>query len=134
MQRGSLRTVFARDPAANKGLVGLLKPHVLLALRTWTCAQQAPYVVWESALMQQEDGFAVDRMLVVEASADLRMERIRHRNPDWPAQDIASIVALQATWPSPSLTIADTIANDGTPQMLGPAVEALHHHYLRLWS
>ncbi len=133
LQRGSLQGLFARDAAANRTLIGLLKPHVLDAVHTWTVAQRTPYVVWESALLLQEE-IVVDRLLIVDAPAALRMERIRSRNPDWSEQQIANILAMQATSLAKSMIHADAIHNDNALEKLQEQVEALHRQYITLWS
>lgn len=133
LQRGSLMGFFARDAAANRVLIGILKPHVHDAMQQWTAAQTTPYVVWESALMLQA-GIAVDRLLAVHADTAMRMERMRRRNPDWSAQQIESLMAMQALPAPPSAIPSDKLHNDGTPEDLAQQVADLHHHYLSLWS
>ncbi len=133
LQRGSLQGLFARDAGANRTLIDILKPHVLVALHTWTAAQSVPYVIWESALLMQE-AIAVDRVLVVDAPVTLRIARLRGRHPDWPEQHIANILAMQAGLLTIERGPADTIQNDGSPEQLQEQVETLHRHYLQLWN
>jgi dephospho-CoA kinase len=122
-----------RDADANRLLIAILKPHVLAAIHTWTTAQHAPYVVWESALLMQET-IAVDRILVVDAPVALRMARLRSRNPDWSEQHIANILTMQSALPAIDKTRSDAIHNDGSPEQLQERVKALHQQYLELWS
>lgn len=133
LQRGSLQGLFARDAEANRTLIAILKPHVLAAIHTWTAAQHAPYVVWESALLMQET-IAVDRVLVVDAPLALRMARLRSRNPDWSEQHIANMLAMQGPLPAFDQTRSDAIHNDGSTEQLQAHVEALHQQYLELWN
>lgn len=133
LQRGSLQGLFARNAAANQTLIGLLRPHVLEAIHTWTFAQRAPYVVWESALLLQEE-IAVDRILIVDAPESLRIDRIRSRNPDWSEQHIANILAMQTAFLSKPVTHADVIQNDDVLDKMREQVETMHHQYINQWS
>ncbi len=133
LQRGSLLGLFARNATANRTLIGILKPHVLVALHSWTAAQRAPYVLWESALLMQEE-IAVDRLLVVDAPVALRIDRIRSRNPDWPEQHILNILAMKTTHPYVHKTKVDAIQNGGSLEQLHERVAATHCDYLELWS
>lgn len=137
LQRGSLQGLFARNADANQTLIGILRPHVLEAIHTWTFAQRAPYVVWESALLLQEE-IAVDRLLIVDAPEALRIERIRRRNPDWSEQHIENILAMQAASFAKAVThfgvACDAIHNDNAPQALHAQVESMHRQYTTLWS
>ncbi len=133
LQRGSLRALFARDATANRALIDLLKPYAMDNIRKWTALQHAPYVVWESALLMQEE-IAVDRLLIVEAPLALRIARIKSRNPDWSEQHIADILAMQAITHCSHIAQADTIRNDGTPESLQEQIASMHHRYTTLWS
>ena len=133
LQRGSLQGLFARNAAANRTLIALLRPHLLEAIHKWTFAQRTPYVVWESALLLREE-IAVDRLLIVEAPEGLRMERIRSRNPDWSEQHIANILSMQAASLIKPVTHADAIHNDNAPERMKGQVEVMHRQYITLWS
>ncbi len=133
LHRGSLREFFAHDPIANRALTGILKPHVLQALQQWTALQRVPYVVWESALLLQED-IAVDRLLIVDAAVPLRIARIRSRNLDWSEHHVTSILAMQAQHAHHGLVDADVLINEGSVEQLQEQVTSMHDRYLTLWS
>lgn len=133
LARGSLRTVFAADPGANEELKRILRPAVLAAARRWTEQQDAPYVVWESALsLDQDIGSA--RVLVIDAAEEVRLARIALRNPDWSRAQALAIISLQPPRAAYLAGADDIIVNDG-PRAAIPALAAqLHQQYLSLWS
>lgn len=133
LARGTLRSIFALDARANEELKRILRPAVLALAEAWTHRQQAPYVVWESALAMDQ-ALPADRVLVVDASDQTRAARIALRNPDWTAEQVASIIAMQLPR-ADYLARADDVANnDGTPDAVRVLTERLHHRYTDLWS
>lgn len=133
LARGSLRTVFAADPAANEELKRILRPAVLALADDWTGRQRTPYVVWESALALDQ-ALPAARVLVIDASDQHRRARIALRNPDWTSAQVDSIVAMQLPR-SAYLARADDVAlNDGTVDEARALTEQLHHRYTDLWS
>lgn len=133
LARGSLRTLFAANRAANEDLKRILRPFVLAQARRWSAAQESPYVIWESALsLEQELGAA--RVLVIDAPQELRLARIGLRNPDWSRAQAQAIIALQAPRQAYLDGANDVVVNDGPPEAIPALVAQLHQHYLSLWS
>ena len=133
LRRGTLRHLFAHDPHANALLKRLLAPHVLLAAQHWTAQQNAPYVVWESALLLDQ-AIVTDRVLVVDAPATTRAARIAQRNPDWTAAHIAAVMAMQAPSDTYLAAADDIIDNQHDLAALALQVAQLHAAYLTQWS
>lgn len=133
LARGSLRSVFARDAPANAQLKQLLRPWVLEAALRWTAEQDAPYVVWESALIGDQ-GIPAARVLVVDAPSQVRMARLALRNPDWTPTQVAAIFAMQPSREAYLEGAHDVIVNAGTPDALARMVQDLHRKYTSLWS
>ena len=133
LRRGSLRTLFARDGVANAALKGIFRPYVQQAVRQWTGAQSAVYVVWEAALLA-DLGVPLDRILVLDAPPDVRTSRLLARNPDWSRDDAENLIAVQAATPPPSAWPTDILANTGSREDLSQRVRAQHACYLALWS
>lgn len=131
--RGSLRTVFAPDPAANEELKRILGPWVLAEAQRWTRAQRGLYVVWESAISLGPASGAA-RVLVIDASEALRRARIALRNPDWPAAQVAAILSLQPPRGAYLAEADDVIVNEGPLQQVAQIAAQLNQHYLTLWS
>jgi dephospho-CoA kinase len=133
LARGSLRTVFAADPAANEELKRLLRPPVLAEAQRWTQAQVTPYVVWESALaIDQHIGSS--RVLVIDASQPSRLARIALRNPDWSREQALAIIAMQPPREAYLAGADDVIVNDGPAEAIPALAAQLHQTYLTLWS
>jgi dephospho-CoA kinase len=133
LSRGTLRTLFATDPDANSTLKTILAPHVVAHLQRWTAEQNAPYVVWESALLVEEK-IAVDRMVVVDASVHQQRARVVHRNPDWTQAHIDGVLSMQLSREARLEQADDTIHNEGDLAALRAQVLALHQAYLARWK
>ena len=132
LSRGTLRTLFATDPDANTLLKTILAPHVLAHLQRWTAEQSAPYVVWESALLMEEK-IAVDRMVVVDASAAQQRARAQIRNPDWTLAHIDGVLSMQLGREARLACADDTLHNEGDLGALSAQVLALHQSYVQRW-
>lgn len=132
LSRGTLRTLLATDPDANTLLKSILTPHVLAHLQRWTAQQDAPYVVWESALLIEEK-IKVDRLVVIDASVQQQRARVQVRNPDWTQAHIDGVLSLQLGRAARLECADDTIHNDGDLVALRAQVLALHQAYVALW-
>ncbi|MDQ1813811.1 dephospho-CoA kinase [Massilia sp. CCM 9210] len=133
LARGTLRSVFALDPAANETLKRILRPAVLALANDWTRRQPAPYVVWESALAMDQ-ALPAARVLVVDTSDQNRSARIALRNPDWSGAQVASIIAMQLPRADYLARADDVVENDGTLDDVRALTLQLHHRYTDLWS
>lgn len=133
LSRGSLRTLFATDHAANSELKRILKPYVIAEAERWTRAQSARYVVWESALITDE-AVPCDRILVTDASDETRIARVQARNPDWSFEQIRNIMAIQLPRANYLTRADDVISNEGSFADLKTRVEQLHRMYMQTWS
>ena len=133
LARGSLRTVFARDPGANEELKRILGPWVLAEAQRWTRAQRGLYVVWESAVSLGPDSGAA-RVLAIDAAEDLRIARIAGRNPDWSPEQVAAILSLQPPRAVYLAAADDVVVNEGPRDAVAAIAAQLNQHYLTLWS
>lgn len=133
LKRGSLCKMFAVDAKANNELRRILKPHVMAEIERWTGDKTTPYVVWESALIIEEN-IRSDRVLVIDASDETRLARIRMRNPDWTDEQIKNIFSIQLPRSSYMTRADDVILNEGFPQNLRAQIEELHRTYIKNWS
>lgn len=133
LARGSLRTLFAKDPAANALLKRVFRPWVLAELQRWTADQHAPYVIWESALALDND-LGAGRVLVVDAGVDTRLRRIALRNPDWSQDQVRAVLSMQPPRSAYLAGADDVVLNEGTAADAARATAQLHANYLALWS
>ncbi|MBO4646106.1 MAG: dephospho-CoA kinase [Bacteroidales bacterium] len=84
------------DHAALKKLENIIHPRVMAAFEQWASEQSAEKVMMESAIIF-EGGLEkyFDKIIVVNASLPVRMERIRRRNPELSDQEILARIHRQ---------------------------------------
>jgi dephospho-CoA kinase len=135
LRRGILRTVLVSDAHANRCLRNLLQPYVLQAMWQWTLQQTATYVIWESALLPDEvDGFVYDSVLLLQADEEARLQRVRHRNPDWTEAEIKQVFSMQAKEYAVRRQACDQIVNQGSIAELEQEVLQQHLTYMSYWN
>ncbi|MEO7493600.1 MAG: dephospho-CoA kinase [Massilia sp.] len=125
LRRGSLPALPAADPEANAGIKRILKPWVLEVMARWTHEQNAPVVVWESALIIDES-LPVDRVLVVDTDDATRFARLCERQRDWSGAQIRAVMAMQALRSDYLAGADDVVDNGGTRVELRKQLERLH--------
>ena len=133
LQRGSLRHQFASDHDANQKLKRVLKPFVIAETEHWTRRMRGAYVVWESALIIDED-IPCDRILVIDAPKSARIARVLDRNPDWTEEHTENILSVQLSSTAYIAAADDVICNDGSIAQLRKQIEELHLRYMKNWS
>ncbi len=135
LQRGILRAVLAHDAHINRRLLDILKPHVLAAMQAWTAQQSTPYVIWETALLPDEDdSFMYDSALLVHADTQIRLRRVCQRNPDWTEAEIIQVFNLQATADRYQAYADAVITNHGSIMELEQSSLQQHLIYMSHWS
>lgn len=125
------RHVFTDDEARTR-LEALLHPRVRRHMQAWTREQDAPYVVLVVPLLL-EAGWQdeVDRILVVDAPADLRLKRLLQR-PGMDEATARAIMQIQIDDEDRRQAADDLLVNDRDLVALRREVGALHHGYLQL--
>ena len=124
--------VFGNE-AALKVLNAIVHPRVFDDTEKWAKAhQQDAYIIKEAAIMNAAgDGNDLDKVIVVTAPLDLRIKRIKQRDPQRSEEEILAIINKQKSADS-YLKIADfEIKNDET-EMLIPQVLALHERFTHI--
>ncbi|GAB3642390.1 dephospho-CoA kinase [Spirosoma arcticum] len=123
--------VFA-DPVLLDQLNAVIHPRVLADTALWVNQHaDKPYVIKEAALMRAAgDGNALDKVIVVQAPATLRIERIRTRDPHRSLQEIQHIIDRQVS-DDERLQIADYVLHNDEQQLLLPQIVALHAEFSR---
>lgn len=124
--------VFAR-PELLQQLNALIHPRVYADTLAWVREQQgAPYVIKEAALMSAAgDGNSLDRVVVVEAPLDLRLARIRRRDPHRTEDEIRNIISRQIS-DEARRRLADHLIQNDEIHLLTPQVAALHASFCNL--
>lgn len=109
-------------------LNALIHPRVYADTALWTNGYPSkPYVVKEAALLRTagEDGNNLDKLIVVQSSLELRMQRIKKRDPHRTEQEIQNIISRQMG-DEERLKMADYVIYNNETQLLIPQVVQLH--------
>ncbi|QJW91379.1 dephospho-CoA kinase [Spirosoma taeanense] len=120
------------DPVLLSRLNAVIHPRVAADTLGWTNEHAAqPYVIKEAALMGAAGANnTLHKVVVVQAPATLRIERIRLRDPFRSDQEISNIINRQVS-DAERLSIADYVLENDERQLLLPQIMALHHEFLR---
>ncbi len=121
------------DPALLLALNAVIHPRVLADTQLWVNQQtDKPYVIKEAALMKAAgDGNTLDKVIVVQAPVDLRVARIRTRDPHRSEAEIHNIMARQIS-DDERKKLADYILDNDESTLLLPQIIRLHEEFLRL--
>ena len=132
LDRRALREIVFADPNALKTLEGITHPAIGDELRRQIAASQSPYTVLASPLLLETSQKAlVDRILVIDASAELQVERTMARD-QVPETQVAAIMKAQLARSKRLDQADDVVENHGSLQALHEQLQPLHEHYLTL--
>ena len=114
-------------------LNNLVHPRVFADTLSWVQQQaSAPYVIKEAALMKAAgDHNSLDKVIVVHAPVDLRVQRIRKRDPHRSETEIRNIISRQMS-DDERFQIADYMLYNDESQLLLPQIIQLHQTLLSL--
>jgi dephospho-CoA kinase len=130
-RRALRRRVFAH-PEERRELEGLLHPAILGRTAELVAMAGGPYQIIVNPLLAEMDAPGrYDRVLVVDCEAAVQRARLGQRDGSGP-DEIAGILAAQATRARRLQLADDVIVNDAGLAALAPKVAALHERYLRL--
>jgi dephospho-CoA kinase len=121
--------VFAEPTLLNQ-LNAVIHPRVFSDTAQWvTLHADKPYVIKEAALMKAAgDGNTLNKVIVVQAPAAVRIERIRQRDPQRSVQEIQHIIDRQLS-DAERLLMADYVLLNDESQLLLPQIVQLHHEF-----
>jgi len=131
VDRKALASRVFKDTAALKDLNDIVHPVVRHAFRKWSLEQRAPYVIMEAAVLAESEGYkAFDRIIVVSAPEELRLQRVM-------ARDKVDANAVQARMRNQvsedvRLRIADHVIHNDDIQLVTPQVVAIHQELINL--
>jgi len=132
LNRKRLRKIIFSDTQARKDLEAILHPRIRLSMREQLRQQRYPYAILSIPLLLetgQED--TVDRLLVVDCSPELQIERICSRDGTDPEQ-AGEILQAQCGRRDRLNAADDVIDNSGSLENLEERVRSLHCEYLAL--
>jgi dephospho-CoA kinase len=132
LDRRRLRERVFSDPESRGQLEEIVHPRVYAEIEKQLNSLTSIYAVVVVPLLIESGGRSlVDRVLVVDASEDARIERASQRDGTTP-DTVKQIVAAQLDRKSRLAAADDIIENDGSEQSLELAVSAIHRRYLDL--
>lgn len=116
-------------------LNALIHPRVVADTELWVQQHaNAPYVIKEAALMRAAgDQNSLDKVVVVTAPIDLRIARIRQRDPHRSEAEIRNIIDRQIN-DDERMQMADYVIRNDETELLLPQVVGLHEAFIRLVS
>jgi dephospho-CoA kinase len=124
------RRAFA-DPAARRQLEAILHPLIRARATAEIAALRAPYVLLAIPLLAETGraAYGLDRVLLVDCPEAVQHQRVMARS-GLTADEVAAIMATQASRAARRAIADDVLDNSGTPAELEAAVADLHRRYL----
>ncbi len=117
------------NPDRLAALNSLVHPRVFADTASWVQQQSAPYVLKEAALMKAAgDHNDLDAVIVVTAPLDLRVRRIRQRDPQRSEGEIRAIIDRQIS-DEARLQLADYVVVNDETQLLIPQILQLDKQF-----
>jgi dephospho-CoA kinase len=133
VNRQWLRQRVFSDTSAKEWLESLLHPLINNEIQTKLRESRGPYAVLSSPLLiesaQHEN---VERVLVVDISEELQLERAQKRDLNSSNETLKSIIKHQTSRPLRLSLADDVISNEGTLDKLYKEVERFHLKYVAL--
>lgn len=125
------RTVF-QDPVKLAALNKLIHPRVAVDYERWVSEQKSDYVLKEAALLIEAKSYqALDKLILVHASAEIRIKRVLQRDPQRTRQQVEDIIRNQLP-DEDKLALADfNIVNDES-RLVVPQVLELHERFKKM--
>lgn len=122
-----------QEPDLLHQLNALIHPRVFADTANWVEQHQDfPYIIKEAALMKAAgDRNTLDKVVVVQAPLDLRIARIRQRDPHRSEAEIRGIIQNQLS-DDDRAKIADYVLLNDEKTLLLPQIVRLHDVFLRI--
>lgn len=134
LNRAKLREIIFSRPDEKTWLEQLLHPLINQSIRTQLNNAKSPYCILASPLLLETQQYMlVDRILVVDTTEQLQLERASQRDANNEAQ-IRAIMQTQLSRHDRCSRANDIIQNHGNLNELDEQIEKLHQLYLGLAS
>ncbi len=131
LNRAYIASKIFHNEDALRALNGLVHPAVHRDGETWHLTQDAPYTLREAALLYESGGYRLmDKMIVVTAPVELRIQRVMKRDG---VEKDAVQARIAKQWPEEEkAALADfVICNDGR-QLVLPQILQIHKSIVAL--
>jgi len=132
LNRSKLRSIIFSNPDEKQWLESLLHPLINTEIRHQLTTASSAYAILASPLLLETQQFQlVNRVLVIDASEQLQLERASQRDKNNESQ-IKAIMQTQLSRQERCARANDIIHNHGDIRELDAQVEKLHQFYLEL--
>ncbi|KGD60243.1 dephospho-CoA kinase [Alcanivorax jadensis T9] len=132
LDRRALREIVFADADALKVLEGITHPAIGEELKRQIAASESTYTVLVSPLLLETSQKAlVDRILVIDAPAELQVKRAMERD-HVPEEQVAAIIKAQMERTKRLDQADDVVENHGSLQVLHEQLASLHQRYLEM--
>lgn len=133
LDRAAMRQRVFSDPVAKRQLEAILHPLIGEETEAAATVASGSYLIFVVPLLVESGRWRqrVDRILVVDCSEALQLERVMQRN-QLAAQQVQAIMDAQASRADRLAAADDVIINDAGTAALEVEVERLHQQYLAL--
>lgn len=131
LDRAYLSKAAFEHPGLLEKLNSLVHPRVALDYSRWVDSHQGQkYLLREAALLYEAGVYtSMDKIIVVSAPEDIRLNRVRTRDPQRTEEDIKSI--MQNQWPEEEkLRRADYVIYNDDRRLVIPQVLHLHTKFV----
>jgi dephospho-CoA kinase len=131
--RGWVAAQVFSNPELLGQLNGVIHPRVQADTAHWVQQNAGkPYVVKEAAIMKAAGPTSgLDKVIVVQAPLDVRIARIRERDPQRSESEIRNIIQRQIS-DEERLALADYVIDNDESRLLLPQVLTLHRLFSRV--
>ncbi|MDX2191589.1 MAG: dephospho-CoA kinase [Bacteroidota bacterium] len=129
------RNKIAREVFSNPSLLqkynGVVHPAVFKDYQKWVQNQaDALYIIKESALLIETGSYkTLDSLILVTANNDIKLKRIKNRDPFRTESEIKKIIASQMP-DSEKLKFANYIVNNDESDLILPTIIEMHHTFV----
>ncbi|HCT41286.1 MAG TPA: dephospho-CoA kinase [Moraxellaceae bacterium] len=132
LNRARLREIVFADPAARKALERITHPRIGEEIARQLAASTSPYTILVSPLLFESSQHRFARRTVL-IDVPEALQRTRAASRDGVStEQIDAIMAVQMSREKRRELADDVIVNDGQPEHLYAAIEALHAQYLEM--
>ena len=126
INRDFLAEAVFNDKEKIKSLNGLVHPAVARDYERWVQEQNSQYVVKEAALLIESGSYlSLDKIIVVQAPLELRVERVKQRDAFRSEDEIMAIISKQLS-DNERAALADVIIQNDESQLLVKQVLKAH--------
>jgi dephospho-CoA kinase len=122
--------VFNNEPLLAK-LNAIVHPAVAEHFTNWTTEYSSGYILKEAALLFETGSYHdLDYVILVQSPLDLRIKRIKNRDPQRSEEQILSIIERQMPF-AEAMELADFVINNDEAHLLIPQVLQLQNKLIK---